>query len=160
MTKRHWWIVALALLLTCGGSALGWWWTREDPQLAKVRQLGQDLFEKGRDLPREERREKWNTLREETEKLTDQQREKLDDERRQEFERRTVERLTAFFKLPVEEQDKQIDEEIDRMQRWREERERRRSEGEGRERRGPPSGGPPGAPSSRRRGCAARPGSP
>ncbi len=151
-------LLIVAGLLTLLGGGGGWWWyTREDPQLAKVRMLGDELFRGDRDLPREERRQQWETLRKEVDALTPEQREQLGEERRQEFEKRTVERLTAFFKQPLEEQNKQIDEQIDQMQRWRERRQRRSDEGEnngdreGRrergddDRRGPPGGfgGPP-----------------
>lgn len=155
--KTRFLLTALVLLLLGGGGS--WWWAmREDPQLAKVRALGDEMFKPGQDVPREQRREQWETLRKEMEALTPEQREQLGDERRQEFERQTVERLTAFFKQPVEEQAKQLDEQIDQMQRWRERREQRRTEGDkpregessrGRgegERRGPPGGGFGGAP--------------
>jgi hypothetical protein len=123
--------IILAVLLVLMLSATATWamWSREDPQMAKVRDMAAEM----EDLPRDQRRDQYRKMRDETEKLTEEQRDVFRDEMRQRWEARESKQMKDFFDLPREEQIAKLDERIDRMQEWQK---RREGEGEGERRRG------------------------
>lgn len=134
MNKRVWFF-AVPLLLIGGGIA--WAMFRPDPAMARVRELGQQAFDRSREMTDEERRDAFREHREAVEQLSDEQRAQL----REEFEQRGMERfeqhMDEFFAMTTEEQNEHLDEQIERMERWSERRERP----EAREGGGPPGGG-------------------
>jgi hypothetical protein len=131
-SKKKWLIAAVILLLLL--SATGAWamWTREDPQLTKVR----DMLAQIEDAPWDQRRKQFEGVRPEMEKLTEEQRDELRDERRQRWEEREAQEMKKFFAMPHEQQIAELDKQIDRMEAWRKKREK-----EGDRRRGGPNGG-------------------
>lgn len=139
-------IAAILLVLLALTSWGGYrWYYAEDPELAKIRALGEQLRSAGDDLPREQRREQWDQLRQQYEALPEAKREVLRDEREAEFMQREEQRLTEWFKLSPEERVADIDRQLDRMQSWRERGERRRAEREASGQAGGERGGPGGA---------------
>ena len=149
------------MFVSLSGGGWAWWHYRPDPQLAKIQAMRVDL-EKLRDQPGitdEQRRAQWESFQQEIEKLSPEQRQVLREERDRQREQFFDEQLRAHFALSPAEQRAKLDEQIDRMEQWSKEREKRRREreasGEGdRERRGgdrgrggpPGSGSPGGAP--------------
>jgi len=141
MNRRKWTILsALLLILLLGGWAL---WAREDPQLAKVRALRQQI--ENEDLSREDRRALFGQMREAMEALPQETREALFAERRKVWEQRERERMREFFALPKAQQIAQIDKRLDEQKKRDQ---RRQAEGRGTGGGGPRgpggNGGPPG----------------
>ncbi len=123
--------ILVALLLILLTATVSWaMWSREDPQMAKVRSMAEEM----EDMSWDQRRDHYRQMREETEKLTDEQREQFRDEMRGRWEEREAKRMKEFFDLTPEEQIAELDRQIDRMEEWRK---RREANGDrGRERRG------------------------
>jgi hypothetical protein len=118
-SSNKWKVLAILVVLLLSAT-VGWaMWHREDPQVARLREM-RDAIE---ELPREQRREKFREMRDEMEKLTPEQRDALWSDRRAEFQRREKERLKEFFAMTPEQQvahlDKEIDRMKDRMKQWK-----------------------------------------
>ena len=114
--KKRWLLLALLLLLL--GGTVGWsaW---PDRRLAQAKQLQQELLDPAsRNLPAEERREKWRTLRETTKQLSPAQRQKLQAESRK---RRQAE-MARYFQMSAEDKARYLDEQIARMEQRRQAR--------------------------------------
>ncbi|MBX3414903.1 MAG: hypothetical protein KF708_19620 [Pirellulales bacterium] len=126
------WVGVVTGLLVVGGSTV-WgakylWAAR---QVAAVRQAREQLFsEEMRNLPEEERREKFNALREQYDALPEAARDQLREEGRQRFEQMMDNRLKDFFALPPEQRVAEIDKQIDREEQRAKEWEKRRAERE------------------------------
>lgn len=162
MSRGKWIGLCVGLLLLLGGGVFAFGYFREDPQLAAVRALGEQMRnEDWRNLPDEERRKRWGEMREAMDSLSDEQRAALWDEREQQMMIREDRRLDEFFALSPEEQRKALDAEIKRDEERRKQWEQRQREREGGDRprgdrpdRGPGGrdgfrGGPPGGPGGR-----------
>ena len=117
--KKRVLLVVMLLLLVGGGVA---WavWSREDPQMQKIR----DMMGAVEELPWDQRREQFRAVRDEMEKLTEEQRDQLRDEGRQRWAAREDQRMKDFFAMSREEQTAELDRMIDRMQEWRKRREK------------------------------------
>ena len=129
----------LGFLLIIGlGTVWGWSYFHTDPQLAKVHQIRKALTtEVARDMPREERREKWLAFRKEVEALTPEQQQSLRREQMGQFAQRMEQHLDEFLALSPEQRTESLDEQIDQMEQRRQEWEQRRAErGDGEGRRG------------------------
>jgi len=99
MNKRA--IFFLAVLALIGGSLGAYWHFRTDPQLAKVLEMRELMRpEVVREMPREERRQRFADFRAEVEKLTPEQRRKLFEGRPNRFQ----ERIERFQKASRQEQ--------------------------------------------------------
>ena len=96
-----------------------------DPQVQKVQQLQAELF--AEKTPPEQRRQRFEVLRKETEQLSPEQREEVRHQMRQQFERRMQERVDAYFALPPEQRTAHLDQQIDAMEQRRKEWESRRA---------------------------------
>lgn len=118
-------IVSLVIALF----ATWWLWPRKDPQIAKVEALQEQLFAVDSKVPPEKRRELFRALREEAEKLPEDQREGIMEAG---FERRMEEQLSKYFDAPEADRVAILDAEIDQMQE--------RFGGAGRDRSGPRGG--------------------
>lgn len=120
------------MFVSLSGGGWAYWHYRPDPQLAKVQAMRVDL-EKLRDQPGvtdEQRRAQWEGFQQEIEKLSPEQRQVLREERDRQREQWFDDQLKAHFALPPEQQRAKIDEQIDRMEEWSKEREKRRRERE------------------------------
>src|SRR5262245_54350640 len=112
--------VSAALLLLLGGLALAYWYFRPDPEVTRLKVLGDQLADPS--LPENERREKRREFREGMQKLGPEQRKEVFKDRRNPFD----ERIKRYFTLSRPEQLAQLDEDINRMERWRKERQQNR----------------------------------
>ena len=110
-------IFVLLLLVATGAWAM---WKREDPQVALVRDMMDDM----ENIPDNQRREQFGKVRDEMEKLTEEQRDTMRDEMRGRWEQRENERMKEFFNMTAEQQTAELDKIIDRMENWRKEREK------------------------------------
>lgn len=110
--------LASGVVLLLLGTLLAFWYLRADAQLARVRELQQQLRgDANRNLPPEQRREQWQQLRAEMDTLTPDQRRKLGDERQQAMR----ERLKQFFAMSKQERAASLDKQIDRREAARKE---------------------------------------
>ena len=115
---------------------LGAWHLWPDTRLAKVKSLQQELVQSGEKLSADERRQKWQELRQEEGKLSAAQRERLRAEGRQ----RQQKELEHYFTLSAAEKRRVLDEQINRMEAMRRQWQARGGPGVN----GPGAGGPPG----------------
>jgi len=124
--KKVVWIVLL-LLLAMGATA---WAMRsgEDPQLAKVKAMRGEI--ENENLSRDQRRELFEKMRPEFEKLTEEQRDGLFADRRRQWEERERKELNEFFAMSADEQKAALDKRIDRMVQWQKERGNREGRGD------------------------------
>jgi hypothetical protein len=144
--RKRRWLLALLLLLLCGGAC---WCAWPDARLAQARRLQQELSDPAsRNLPEEERREKWRALREASKQLSPAQRQKL----RADSRKRRQAEMARYFRMSEEEKARYLDEQIARMEKMRQDRQARgadQARGAGRSAGQTPSAGDP-APSDSR----------
>ncbi|MEX2315687.1 MAG: hypothetical protein WD669_00950 [Pirellulales bacterium] len=119
-----------------------------DRQVAKVVELQEKLFTENSNIPLQERRQAFEELRKEAEKLTPEQREQMMRDNPPPFARQMQQQVVAYFDLPADKQQAHLDKQIDEMEKRRAEWEKRRAErgkqGNGIRGGGGPRGGPPG----------------
>jgi hypothetical protein len=109
-------VLVIVILMLLVGIFGAYWHLRPDPQLARVREMGEQLrSEETRKLSREQRRELFGQFRKEMEKLSIEQRRQLMAERPNRFQ----ERLTKFFQSSRQEQQAMLDEAIRREEQFR-----------------------------------------
>ncbi len=135
MSRNKKTVVALLILAAFGGLAWALLPPRPDPQMVKVQQLQERLFDPNTKMADEDRRQAFGELRKETEKLSSDQRDEL--MRDNPFAQRMRQRVADYFDLPEDQRRAQLDEDIDRMEKFRKDMQKRRASGER-----PP--GPPG----------------
>ena len=119
LTKyRKWIVLAAGLFALVGLSAGAYRYYRPDPQLAKIRELGEQMRTAGREMPNEQRRELFRQMRQQTRSLTPDQQEQL----RKEREDRRREEMKKFFQMSKEDQTAYLDRIIkqgeERRQQW------------------------------------------
>jgi len=135
MKKKKLWVLVLLVILVSGAA---WaFWPRTDPQLAKVQQMQQQLFNES--TPPDERRKAFQEFREEMEKLTPDQRDKMMRDNPPPFMRQMRQNVRDFFDLPPSERTKALDRQIDEFEKRRKQMEQRMGQGQG-----GPGGGPRG----------------
>lgn len=129
----------LALVIILGLGAVAWALLPEgpDPQLVKVQQLQQKLFDPDAKMPDADRRKAFGEFGKEAEKLTPEQLASL--MRDNPFAKRMQQRVVSYFDLPEDQRVAALDKQIDEMEKRRKEMEKRRGERGDR-----PEGGPPG----------------
>jgi hypothetical protein len=112
MNKRNMAIGGVvAVLLVAGGV---WACFHQDPAVAEMQQL-RDQMRQNRDLPEAERRAQWDNFRQHMDGLTEAQRNAVWQSGRGNWQREGRQRMDEFFQLPPAEQQKRLDEIIDRM---------------------------------------------
>jgi len=132
-------ILTAVIVVALGGIVWAILPASPDPQLVKVQQLQQKLFRSDAKLSDAERREGFDELRRESEKLTEEQRDKLMQDFRDnppEFVRRMQKDMVDFFDKPKAEQDKILDKQIDEFEKRRKQWEKNRGDRS----KGPPGG--------------------
>jgi hypothetical protein len=97
--------------------------------MARIREMRAGFEIEG--LTREQRREHFEKMRTEFDKLTDEQKEILRDEGRREWEAREDQRMKDFFAKPRDQQMAELDKRIDDMQEWQKRRQERERNGDG-----------------------------
>lgn len=143
---KRWAIVATILLSMIGSGWFAFGYFKGDDLSAL-----KELREKMRDdsLTREQRRELGNQMRQEYEKLGPDQRRELWQARELRHNQEMQSHLAKFFALSPDERKKELDKQIDEMEKRRKQREKERAERANRDRgdgggRGGPGGGGPG----------------
>lgn len=137
MSRNKKTVVALLVLVLIGGVAYALLPAGPDPEMVKVQQLQEKLFDPDAKLTDDERRNGFRELGEAAEKLTDEQRMQV--MRENPFARRMRQRVVDYFDLPEDERLAMLDEHIDEFEKRRKEFEKRMAD-RGGERRGPPGG--------------------
>jgi hypothetical protein len=114
--KKRLILAAAGLLLVL---LLGAWYLSvgEDPQIALVKELQRELFT-NKDLPAEERKQKWEQVRAEEAKLSAEQKVTLRKEMSSQFMAKMNAQAAQYFAMSPEERQKVIDQKINEMQRW------------------------------------------
>jgi len=120
MDKKRKWLIAVTLLLfLCFGTAwLFGAFSGTSSQLAKVQEMRKEL-EENKDLTPEQRREKWEAMREESEKLTKDERRQLRRGRNNGFGQQMQKRMDHYFELSPEQRKVELDKQIEEMETWR-----------------------------------------
>lgn len=100
---------------------LGWGVQRlmANRQLAKVKDIGENIFEQTKNLPEEEHRAKWEEYRAEMDRLKPEQRQQIESERFGRFQKREKEKMDKFFQAQPKEQLEMLDNDIKREEEFR-----------------------------------------
>ncbi len=123
MNKKKTAIGAVMLALVVGaGWALGFFDTI-DPQVAELQKLREETFGRVDQMSNEERRSQFQEFRQRVDGLSEEQRREFRESGREGFQQRMLQRMDRFFAMSPEEQMKELDEMIDRMEEWRANRE-------------------------------------
>src|SRR5262245_4794322 len=100
-------ILVVAFLLAILMCTAAWaMWSREDPQMTKVREMAAAMDGQWN-------RDQFRKMREETDKLTEAQRDQFRDEMRQRWEEREAKEMKEFFQMSPQEQIAALDKRID-----------------------------------------------
>jgi hypothetical protein len=91
-----------------------------DPAVAELQQMGEQMWNRG--LPEAQRDQLRDDFRERMRALSDDQRSAFFDANRDQWMLGVQRRMDEFFALPVADQQKRLDEILDRMQQWRQTR--------------------------------------
>jgi hypothetical protein len=114
--RRRYVVAGIGLLLLV--VLIAYWWSRPSAALAHVRELQHDLFSKSRDkMPADERKEKFDALRAEREKLSEDERNALRKEVSKDFQKKRSAEAIAYLKMSHAERMKVIDDKIAREQK-------------------------------------------
>ncbi len=123
MNKKKTSIGAVMLVLVVGaGWAFGLFDTA-DPQVAELQKLREETFGRMDQMSDEERRSQFQQFRQRVEGLSEDQRREFRESGREGFQQMMLQRMDRFFAMSPEEQTKELDEMIDRMEEWRANRE-------------------------------------
>lgn len=114
--------VAVVALLAGGAWALGYF-DGLDPEVTALQEFRDENFQRIDQMTDEERRTQFQEFRSRVDALTDDQRREFFDGSREFFQARMLDRMNNFFELSPEQQKKDLDEQIDRMEEWRRNRE-------------------------------------
>lgn len=124
--------ITAAALLSLLILAIGVWWFgfRKDQQVESVRQLQADAFnEKTRDLPEEQRREKFRQFREAYGQLSESQRREIRKEQSRGMQGRMTGQIHTYFELPNAKRIAFLDKQINEMEKRRRESAKRGNSG-------------------------------
>ena len=114
--RRRYVIGGIGLLLLV--LLLGYWWTRSSSAMEHVREMQHELFSTPRDqMSADERKQKFDDLRAEREKLSENERDALRKEMGKEFQKKRSAEAVAYLHMSQAERMKVIDEKIARDQK-------------------------------------------
>jgi hypothetical protein len=108
-TRRRYWLLALLPLLLLS------WWVWPDGRLARAKELQTELFSEGTSLAPDDRRAKFEELRNVTRQMSDSQRRELG----REMERRREDELRRYTQLSPAEKKQRLDRDINRQEQMR-----------------------------------------
>ncbi len=128
MRKTKYGLLALALVLAGGGSLWAWWHFRDDPEIARMIALGEQMRADSKNLPEDKRREMWSQFGEEMRQLSPDQRQALFAANRDRWQERAKEEMEQFFELPPADRKKALDKRIDEEERRKKESQKRRAQ--------------------------------
>jgi hypothetical protein len=118
MNKQNAIIGGVVVLVLAVGAAWALGFFRgTDPAVAELQQMRDAMFA-NRDLSPDDRREQWQGFRQKLDSLTDQQRQAFRESSRDGWQRFGQQRMNEFFALSPAEQQKRLDQIIDRMIEW------------------------------------------
>jgi hypothetical protein len=127
-SRRRRFVTAGLVMLLIVAAASGIWFFRARSRLSAVKQLQGELFSQaGRELPADERRQKFEQLRTEMNQLSAAQRRDL----RNEAMKRRTEEISRYFRLSKEDKQRYLDDMIARGERRRQEWEARAAQRNG-----------------------------
>ena len=124
MNKKKIGIAVVVFLLLIGGTVWAFK-SRADAQLEKVKQMQKEMA----GAPSDQRRERWDDLRKEIDKLTPEQRDKLRGDRWAERERQMDKRVKDYFAASPSKRKEILDKQIADDENRRKQREARRAQG-------------------------------
>lgn len=129
--RRSRWLLVLLLLLI-GGTAYGSFRIfRTDPNIKKIREIRKELATTDDSkLTSEQRREKFQQLRESMEKLTPQQRDRMQKEMAADRNKRADAEMKSYAAMTAEQKKQHLDRQIDRMEQGHLRREQQQAAGE------------------------------
>jgi hypothetical protein len=133
MSRNKKTVLVLVIVLGLGATVWALLPPGPDPQMVRVQQLQEKMFDAK--MTDEQRRAMSGEMRQEVDKLTDDQRMQL--MREHPFAKRMQQTVVAYFDLPEKERKAALDKDIDRFESFRKDMEKRRGSGDR-----PP--GPPG----------------
>ncbi len=133
-------VIALVVALAMGGLIWAILPDAPDPQMVRVQQLQEKLFDPDAELSPTQRRQAFDELRREAEKLTPQQQDQLIRENPPPPLKRMQQNIVDFFDLPADQQTAMLDKQIDEFERRRQEWQQRAG---GQQPPGPPGGNRP-----------------
>jgi hypothetical protein len=113
MNKRKATIGGVVILLLGGAAWAFGFFSRTDPAVAELQQLGSQAFD--RSLPDAQRDQLRQEFRQKMDSLSDDQRRAFFDANRSQWEERSQQRMDEYFKLSKAEQQKRLDEILDRI---------------------------------------------
>ncbi len=113
MNKRKAIIGAVVILLLGGAAWAFGFFHRTDPAIAELQQLGSQAFDRSK--PDAEREQLRQEFRQKMDGLSDDQRRAFFDANRGQWEARAQERMNEYFKMTKAEQQKRLDEILDRI---------------------------------------------
>jgi hypothetical protein len=102
----------VVLLLGCAAWAFGFF-HRTDPAIAELQQLGSQAFD--RNVPDAQRQQMRDEFRQKMDSLSDDQRRAFFEASRGQWEARAQQRMDEYFKLPKADQQKQLDDILNRI---------------------------------------------
>jgi hypothetical protein len=114
MDKRKITIVVTLVLAAVGAAWAFGFIGGTDPAVAELQQMRDTMFS-NRDLPEDQRRAQWQDFRQRMDGLSDEQRREFRRSGREQWQQFAQQRMDEFFGLPPAEQEKRLDEIIDRM---------------------------------------------
>lgn len=123
------WKIAIGVLaiVLVGGAVWAFWGNRPDAEVERVKQMQAEAFKP--DATPEQRRENFQLVRQEMEKLSPEQRDQVREQMREGFEWRMDEQIRTYFALPAEQKTAYLDKQINEMEQRRKEWETRRAQG-------------------------------
>jgi cell division protein FtsB len=127
--RRRRWLTLLLLLLIGFGGYGGYRLIRTDPAVKKVRDLRKELADAN--LSPDQRRDKFRQLREAMDKLPPQKREQMQREMAEEGRKRFEEQMKRYAKMSPDEKTRYLDQQIDRMEQFRQRRQQQNQNGSG-----------------------------
>jgi hypothetical protein len=128
MHKTKYGLLALALVLVGGGSLWAWRHFRDDPEIARMTALGEQVRADSKNLPEDKRRELWRQFGEEMRQLSPDQRRALFAANRERWQEREQQSMEDFFALAPPDRQKALDKRIDEDERRKKEAQKRRAQ--------------------------------
>jgi hypothetical protein len=143
MSRNQKTVLALVVVLGIGAVAYALLPAGPDPDVVRVQQMQQRLFDPNTKMSDDERMKGFRELGEASRNLTDEQRMQIF--RENPMAKRMRQSVVDYFNLPEKERVALLDKHIDEMEKFRKNMERRRKERQAKGG-GPPGGGPGGGP--------------
>ena len=131
MNKKKTFIAGVMVALALGAAWAFGFFGGVDSEVAELQKERDEAFERMDELSDEERRAQFRDFRERVGQLTEEQRQQFFESSRPLFQQMALNRMNRFFELTPEEQTKELDDLIDRIEERRSNREAGEGEGRG-----------------------------